>query len=146
MKTINGYSKANDLVVISYANEIGNTQSLTINSSSIDAIVQAVLDVLPVALAPIDYVKYVNGTFTITGELYPPILTDYADLSTERKLIVDNLKVKIFEVKGVNMTELSTKFGSNLVAINGVEYPYSDFISTEFANAITLANQLYNGL
>jgi hypothetical protein len=84
-------------------------------------------------------------------------------LSVERKAIVDALKAKILAVKGVNMTELYSKLGSNLVTINDIEYPFSDFdeeVETEvegevvissvpspaFVAAIQLATMIYNGI
>jgi hypothetical protein len=150
MKTIKSIYFENNNILVSYTDDIGATVVTNISdgtlTSSTNASIQSKLDALPIAMAKVSYVSYKNDVFTITGVDFPPVLKDYSELSNARKLIIDDLKAKIFEVKGVNMTELYTKFGSNLVTINGTEYPYSDFISTEFANAITLANQLYNGI
>jgi hypothetical protein len=138
------------VVTVNYTDEQGNNVKKQYqfneleNLASFVSNVDSKLDELPIVLADVVYVTYEEDIFSITGEKYPPVIKKYADLSADRKLIIDNLRAKILEVKGVTMTSLSTKFGSNKVTINNVEYPYSDFISTEFSNAITLAIAIYN--
>jgi hypothetical protein len=146
---------------VTYTNEVGENKNVSIKRDSLhsdttksDAIISAFyteLAKIPQAMASVSYVGYKNDAFTITGYYYFPVLKSYSDLSAPRKAIVDNLKAKILEVKGVNMTTLYTKFGSDKVTINGVEYPYSDFNedgqpSAAFVAAIQLATLLYNGL
>jgi hypothetical protein len=147
-KFVNATIDSSGNVVANYIDNLGNlkTKNFPALNEEIKSLVQDSLNDLPMAMAKVMWVSYVNDEFSISGELRPLVLMKYSNLSAPRKAIVDALKAKIFEVKGVNMTTLSTKFGSNLVTINGVEYPYADFISTAFGNAITLANELYNDL
>lgn len=158
---------------VTYSNEIGVSKSLLVkrdtlgaDTSKLDAVLTAIstqLNKISPALASVKWVTYKNDAFSIAGDYYEQVLANYSDLSTQRKAIIDSLKARIYEVKGVNMTTLSTKFGSEKVTINGVEYPFSDFndISTQeidgeqvqvstpsaaFVAAIQLATLLYNGL
>jgi hypothetical protein len=158
---------------ITYTNEVGVSKNVLIQRDSLhadttksDAIISlfnSELAKIPQAMAAVKFVAYKNDAFSISGDYYMTVLKSYSELTEPRKTIVDNLKARILEVKGVHMTTLYTKFGSEKVTINGVEYPFSDFndITTEefdgediqvsrpseaFKEAIELAVQLYNGL
>jgi hypothetical protein len=158
---------------VTYTNEVGVSKNVLIKRDSLksdtsksDAIISlfnSELAKIPQAMAAVSYVAYKSDAFTISGSYYFPVLKSYSELTAPRKVIVDNLKARILEVKNVHMTTLYTKFGSEKVTINGVEYPFSDFndISTQeiegeqvqvstpsaaFVAAIQLANLLYNGL
>jgi hypothetical protein len=96
------------------------------------------------AVGKVASVTLIDNTFTITGSVYSPFVKSYSQLTTEQKAIVDALKSKYNEVTGNTMTSLVTIFGSNKVTINGIEYDYSTFQSTEFTNAIILANTLFS--
>jgi hypothetical protein len=156
-QTLKSYYNVSNNIVVNYIDNLNEEKSFsfipdTLNSGD-SILYKNYLDLLqkkineqPKSYASVEYVAYKNDAFTITGDYFMPVLKLYSELSTQRKAIVDALKTKIHQVKGVNMTTLYTRFGSNLVTINGVEYPYEDFISVEFSNAIQLSIMLYNGL
>jgi hypothetical protein len=161
-QTANSYLIGNVNTVINYTDNLGSVKELTIPNNSLhgsDSVamvnfksaIQSRIDTVTKPLAPVDYVRYISGQFTITGLKYIPVLQDYSNLPSNRRAIIDSLYTNILRIKGVSMSSFTTKFGSNLITINGIEYPYSDFTqdmqcATAFRNAIQLANNLYNGL
>lgn len=161
-------------VAIDYVNELGknSNESFLLSDftaeeqavvSAYEALITAKMNTITPAMERPVYVKYKDETFAISGNNLPLALMKYSDLSAERKVTVDALKAKILAVQGVSMTELYSKLGSNLVTINGVEYPFSDFNeivnidvdgiptptsvpSPDFVAAIQLATLIYNQL
>jgi hypothetical protein len=141
-----GFSSEEEVIVLAYEN-----------------LIKAKMNALPRAMERPTYITYEEGAFAVSGKSLKQQQKNYSKLSDSDKAIVDALILKIFEVKGVNMTELFSRLGSDLVTINGVEYPYSDFVditteevdgeevqssvpSAAFVAAIQLATQIYNGL
>jgi hypothetical protein len=159
-QTANSYLVGSVNTVINYTDNLGAVKELTIPNNTLHGndsvtmknfkfIMQGRVDTVPVAMAPVDFVRYISGDFTITGLKYIPVLLNYSDLPSNRRAIIDSLYTNILRVKGVSMTSFWTKFGSNLITINGVEYPYSDFTQdaqsyAAFKKSIWLANMLYN--
>jgi hypothetical protein len=173
-KQLTGSYLTSATVAIDYVNELSKNSNNTIQRNSFtegeeaivlayENLIKAKMNALPRAMERPIYINYKDASFAISGERLPLQLKKYADLSVERKAIVDALILKIFEVKDVNMTELFSKLGSDFVTINGVEYPFSDFneeVETEvegevvissvpspaFVAAIQLATMIYNGI
>ena len=161
-------------VAIDYVNELSKNSNNTIQRNSFtegeeaivlayENLIKAKMNDLPRAMERPIYITYEEGAFAVSGKSLKQQQKNYSKLSDSDKAIVDALILKIFEVKDVNMTELFSKLGSDLVTINGVEYPFSDFneeVETEvdgeevqssvpsaaFVAAIQLATQIYNGL
>jgi len=163
-------NKTNNTIGIDFVNELSKNSNSTIQRNTFtegeeaivlayENLIKAKMNALPRAMERPIYIKYKDEAFAISGERLPIQLKNYSDLSVERKAIVDALKAKILAVKGVNMTELYSKLGSNLVTINEVEDPFSDFNeevgidgevssvpSPAFVAAIQLATMIYNGI
>ena len=153
---------------MTYENNLGLVKDtlLTNVSSNLIGVFNSKLDSMPKQLKKVDYVDYRYDIFSITvvpvnGNTFKQVTRAYSELSTGDKAIITAFKAKILESKGVNVTSFYTKFGSNAITINGVEYPYSDFSDesivilddiehtvrtpyAEFVNAIILANRMVN--
>jgi hypothetical protein len=173
-KQLTGSYLSATTVAIDYVNELSKNSNNTIQRNSFtegeetivlayENLIKEKMNALPRAMERPIYITYEEGAFAVSGKSLKQQQKNYSKLSDSDKAIVDALILKIFEVKDVNMTELFSKLGSDLVTINGVEYPFSDFneeVETEvdgeevqssvpsaaFVAAIQLATQIYNGL
>jgi hypothetical protein len=156
----NTYVDYNGNIIVNYKNDVDEQKTFNIPENTLngnDSIILSAfkqilknrIDTITKTKKEVDYVDYRYDAFSISilpinGKTFKQLTKFYSELSNADKAVIDGLKAKVYDVKGVTVTSFYTKFGSNKISINGIEYPYSDFISIEFANAIKLANKLIN--
>jgi hypothetical protein len=77
---------------------------------------------VPLSKAMVKEIKIENGTFAISGEIFPLKLKVINDLSLENKSIYEAFNDFISQYTGSNINSLSSVLGTGSVTINEIEY------------------------